>query len=369
MNYMVIGRMSNPDYISGVGLGITFSFITWFSIAMGLAGGIETLSSQAFGNKSYYLAGWYYNRAQVILTAIFIPQSILLYFATDILVAIGQPQEAAIFAGNYIRVIIPGIWAYCQTELLRRFLSSQGEFQLMFKIQLITTVLHALWVYLFVFWVDIGMDGIAVATCITYILNFVIGTVYITLNKSVVKEGSWHWINRDSFRGIIEYLRYGIPSMLMVMIDNWSFEVLLFMSGYVGVIELGANIIIYNIEALIYLIAYGASITSSSLVGNSLGARHPHKAKVYTNMGILFSLICSGIIVLILIFKGREVMMIFTTHAGILNCSYQLIYILLLLTVSDYLSSVLSGVIRAMGYQIAASIILGIYSTWIIQIK
>ena len=70
--------------MSGVGLGITFSFITWFSLAIGLAGGIETLSSQAFGNHSYYLAGCYYNRAQVIVTAMFIPQCIILYFSSDI---------------------------------------------------------------------------------------------------------------------------------------------------------------------------------------------------------------------------------------------------------------------------------------------
>ena len=214
INYMVVGRMDDPDYISGVGLGIITSSIVWFSIGIGLAGGIETLSSQAFGNKSYYLAGWYYNRAQVILTVLFILQGVVLYYSADILIFIGEPVNASEYAGIYIRTNLPGIWAYCQTELLRRFLWSQGEFNLVLKIQIVTTVLHPLWVYIFVGPLNLDIVGIAVATCITYILNFVIGTVYITLNKSVVKEGSWHWINRDSFKGIIEYLRYGIPSMI-----------------------------------------------------------------------------------------------------------------------------------------------------------
>ena len=149
-NYIVIGRMDDPDYISGVGLGIITSSIVWFSIGIGLAGGIETLSSQAFGNKSYYLAGWYYNRAQVILTVLFIIQGVILYFMADILIFIGEPVKASEYAGTYIRANLPGIWAYCQTELLRRFLCSQGEFHLVLKIQLVTTVLHPLWVYLFV---------------------------------------------------------------------------------------------------------------------------------------------------------------------------------------------------------------------------
>ena len=159
-------------------------------------------------------------------------------------------------------MIIPGIWAYCQSELLRRFLGSQGEFKLMFKVQLITTVLHALWIYIFVFLFDIEMDGIAIATWITYMLNYAIWVIYIYFNRSIVKEGSWHWINKDSFTGIIEYLKYGVPSMLMIIIDNWSFEVILFMSGIVGVVELGANVIIYNIESLIQVL----NIFSNSLL-------------------------------------------------------------------------------------------------------
>ena len=107
----------------------------------------------------------------------------------------------------------------------------------------------------------------------------------------------------------------------------------------------------------VYLTAYGASITSASLVGNSLGGNYPTRAKVYTNMGVLFSLIWSGIIVLLLILQGKQIMMVFTIHEDILNWANDLIYIVLLLTVSDYLSSVLSGVIRAMGYQVAASVI------------
>ena len=57
MNYLVVGRLDDPAYISGVGLGIITNNVVSFSIGVGLAGGIETLSSQAFGNKNNYLAG------------------------------------------------------------------------------------------------------------------------------------------------------------------------------------------------------------------------------------------------------------------------------------------------------------------------
>jgi len=112
INYLIIGRMGNPSFISGAGLGITTINITTMSLGVGLAGGVETLSSQAFGRNKNYLAGTYYTRAQVILTFLFIPQAILLYFATPILKAVGQPEVSSEYAGEYIKVLIVGAWGF-----------------------------------------------------------------------------------------------------------------------------------------------------------------------------------------------------------------------------------------------------------------
>lgn len=142
MNYVVVGHLGDPACISGVGLGTITCNVVCFSIGVGLAGGIETLCSQAFGNKKNYLAGCYYNRAQVIIIALFIPQSVLLYNATSILKWIGQADIAAEYAGTYIRLNLVGLFAVCQLELLRRFLGTQGVFYLILKTQIVCTCLH-----------------------------------------------------------------------------------------------------------------------------------------------------------------------------------------------------------------------------------
>ena len=51
VNYWFIGRLSDPDYIAGAGLGYSTASILCITISIGMAGGIETLSSQAFGSK------------------------------------------------------------------------------------------------------------------------------------------------------------------------------------------------------------------------------------------------------------------------------------------------------------------------------
>ena len=140
INYAVIGRLGDPILVSGAGLGNITINITTLSIGAGLTGAIETLSSQAFGNGKNYLAGYYFTRAQVIISFMLIPVMFILWNISSILIFMGQNEEASIYAGTYIRVWLPGTWMYCQSECLRKFLASQGEFNFMPRIQIFTAL-------------------------------------------------------------------------------------------------------------------------------------------------------------------------------------------------------------------------------------
>lgn len=247
---------------------------------------METLSSQAFGKMENYLANCYYTRAQVILTAIFIPQAILLFFSTPILMAVGMPEVSAIHAGTYIKIMIPGCWGYCQAELLRRYLGTQGAFHIVVYAQILNCILHPFWLYFFVFVLDLSMEGVAFGTSITYFMNYLVPIIYVSFNKSILKENSWHWINKDSFKGLFEYLRYGIPSMIMVAMESWAVEVIIIMSGLLGEFELAACVMMANIMAFAYMIPCGFSLATNTLVGNNLGASNPTHAKMYVNISL-----------------------------------------------------------------------------------
>ena len=115
---------------------------------------------------------------------------------------LGQPEISAQYASQYLILLLPGLWWMSQFELTRWFLTTQGVYNIIVVIQAITFISHLVWLYIFTNAVELEIAGIAISTCITYWLNFVILTLYITFNKGVVHLESWHFINSDSFIGI-----------------------------------------------------------------------------------------------------------------------------------------------------------------------
>ena len=55
INLVFIGHLEDRVALAGVGLGNMMIIITCFSVGIGLNGAIDTLVSQAYGNKQYYL--------------------------------------------------------------------------------------------------------------------------------------------------------------------------------------------------------------------------------------------------------------------------------------------------------------------------
>jgi multidrug resistance protein, MATE family len=365
VNYAVVGHLEDSGLISGAGLAIITWNILWYSITMGLSGGIDTLSSQAFGNGKNYLAGRYYTRAQVILTFLFIPQALLLYNIQPILEWVGQPKVSAKFAQQYIRIIIIGLYGYWQTEILRRFLGAQGIFNYILKFQLVSSTLHFVWLYIFVYYYGWGIEGVAMCTVVTNLTTFILAYSYIWINPSIVKVDSWHFINADSFKGILEYLKYGIPSLFMIVFELWCFEVMVIIAGIIGINEQAAAVILINFGGLLFMASLGMYFTTSSLIGNNLGAMRTGDARVYVKVSTTAAVVFSAIWTILILGLKKQIASVFTDHEEIKEIIVLSFPVVALSLWGSFIQNISAGVIAAMGYQKYGSMI-WIISYWVI---
>ena len=303
------------------------------------------------------MAGWFLNRARVIVTVSFIFQTIIILNIEDFLVYLGQPEISAYYTSEYLLFLLPGIWWLSQFELTRRFLATQGVFNIIVYVQLFTLLTHMIWLFIFVYICEFEIAGISISTWITYFLNFIILTWYVSFKWEIVHSESWHFINTDSFIGIWEYLTYWIPSTIMIVLEFWCFEAFVFFSGWLGVDYQSAAVSLINFISIFYNISAGMALSATNLVGNSIGAYNPNGAERYAKVSILLSLALILWIVPFLVIFKNDIFYLFVSHEEIVDILGNLTIIYWIILISDYVHEVENGILIAVGNQATASII------------
>jgi multidrug resistance protein, MATE family len=229
-----------------------------------------------------------------------IPIIVIFAFSDKILVALDQDAGVASIAKTYVTLMIPGVWAMGQFDSTKKFLSSQYKNSIPVWAQVVTTILHFGWCQLFI--INLGMRerGAAAATNITYILNMLISDAVIRWKKDDWFQDMVFWYDMTVTHDLANYLKIGIPGMLMLCFEWWAFELLAIFTGLLGVSELAAEVVIINLIAFIFMLPLGISYSASALTGNYLGEGKIDLAKKFAKMVVLFDAILTSIVVLVL---------------------------------------------------------------------
>ncbi len=86
---------------------------------------------------------------------------------------------------------------------------------------------------------ELGVAGAAYASTITALTNLILIHFYVNYNFPEIKE-AWFMPNKDSFNGLLPYIRFVFPAMLMLCVEWWTFEILTFLSSWISVDAIGA---------------------------------------------------------------------------------------------------------------------------------
>lgn len=131
-----------------------------------------------------------------------IPIIVIFCLSDKILIAIHQDPTVSKTAQTYVTVMIPGVWAMGLFDALKKFLSAQCKNGIPVYTQLITTILHFGWCYLFISKLGWREYGAACATNITYILNSIISESWVYSQRNTEFKEMIFFIDKTSFKGL-----------------------------------------------------------------------------------------------------------------------------------------------------------------------
>ena len=357
INIMIIGKHNLPVLIAAIGLGTLYVNATGYIPGIGLLGGIDTLCSQAYGQKNYVMIGNYASIGRASITIFFlfisIPMNFLSYY---ILQYIGIDEEICVYASHYCHAMSVSVFLNLHFQTSLRYLNSMNNFLPGMVITLATAVFHPLWCYLLVNTFDFGIIGAGLSIGFTQLLNLILVSLYIHI-KNPCPE-SYFYISEYTLKlkPIFNYLRKAIPAAIMYSADWIGFEILTFMASFLGPVPLAANVCLFNFITIIFMLQIGLAMATTTLVGNSVGAENHKNVTKYSVTSIVIGaciMMCTT--TLVLVFRA-DIPGLYTDENEVKNLFYKLLGIYVIFAIPDSIQMVLHGIIKGLGKQKWASV-------------
>ncbi|KAK6155662.1 hypothetical protein DH2020_009910 [Rehmannia glutinosa] len=272
-----VGHLGDVELSAfSIALSVVCTFSFGFMLGMGSA--LETLCGQAFGAGQVHMLGIYMQRSIIILFATCVLVSPLYIFATPILKALGQRDDIANSAGIYTLLILPQLCSLSIAFPTQKFLQAQSKVTVLAWIAAFALVSQILLCWLFVYVFGWGTTGAAVAFDLTSWITAIAQFVYVV---GWCKDG-WKGFSWAAFREIWAFVRLSFASAVMLCL-----EICMNVDGWESMVFIGVNAAI------------------SVRVSNELGMGHPRTAR-YSVYVTLFQSLVIGVICMIVVLATRN---------------------------------------------------------------
>jgi len=279
-------------------------FLTWYSseaIAASMPAGMVswTLASLFMGTAAYvntFVAQYYGARRMdrigpavwqgIYLTIFVVLIAAVIYpFSDAFFDLMGHAKKVAELESRYFRILLFGIPFVVVSSAVSGFFSGRGNTWTVMWVNFLATGVNILLDYLWIFgkagFPAMGIRGAAWATVCSAVLAaalFFILMIRPTFNRQYRTLSGWQF-KPELFKRLI---KYGLPNGLQFLLEILAFTIFIMLVGNLGVVELAASNIAFNINSLAFMPMYGLSIAVSVLVGQRLGENRPVMAEKTT---------------------------------------------------------------------------------------
>ena len=192
-----------------------------------MASALETLCGQAFGAKRYHMLGIYMQRSWIVLVLCCFLLLPFYVFASPLLKLIGQPDDVAEASGVVACWLIPLHFSFAFQFPLQRFLQSQLKNIVIAWVSLVGLLVNVLTSWLFIYVLDLGLVGAALALDISWWV-LVFGLYGYTAFGGCPL--TWHGFSIEAFSGLWEFLKLSAASGVML----WSLSLSLSLKAFVS---------------------------------------------------------------------------------------------------------------------------------------
>ncbi|CAK6969826.1 multidrug and toxin extrusion protein 1-like [Scomber scombrus] len=343
------GHMGKTE-LAAVSLAAAVVNITGISIGTGLSSACDTLISQTYGSGNLKRVGVILQRGILILLLGCFPCWAVLINTEAILLAFKQSPEVASLAQLYVKIFMPALPVTFIYQLQGKYLQNQGIMWPQVITGLVGNLLNALINYIFLYPLELGVAGSAAANAISQCSLALLLFIYIYWRG--LHKATWGGWSIDCLREWGDFVRLAVPSMFMICLAWWTFEIGGFLAGLISEVELGAQAIVYQLGTITYVIPLGLTVAATVRVGNALGAGNVEQAKLSCKVPLICTFVVACVVGAGLTISRNVIGYIFTTEPDILQRVGEVMPLIGYMHIVDATAGAAAGVIRGTGKQL-----------------
>ncbi|EQC24928.1 hypothetical protein SDRG_17186 [Saprolegnia diclina VS20] len=360
LSVALVGHLNSAytkEFVDAAALSTVFLNVSGLSIGFGLASAMDTLCSQSVGAGKIYMLGVYLQSGMIVLSLAYIPMVLMNYNTTFFLNLLGQDAMVASLAGEFSRVTVfclPSLFLY---ELLKKVLQAQHIVAPMAYIAVASNFIYIAVGYYLCYHTSLGFIGAAYARLVSnscmplMVLPYLLWNPVYTTWWPDEHTMSSQW--GEAFAHVYEFVTFGVPGMLMMLMEWWAFEMLALMAGWMPnpVLSISVHSVLINLSAMAYSLFLGISVATTIRVGNALGAYEPQRAKAIAKAAYCVSFAAAMFVATFFLATHNVLPAFFINDPSSIAQTQRALFFFVIFEVLDAMNCVAQGILRGMGRQ------------------
>lgn len=341
--------------LSGVAIGISI-WLPSLLFAQGVLSILTPIIAQLNGAGKQSLIAHQIRQGLIIATILSILLIVCL-FHTDKIIALRSTKEHPIdpammaMASDFLKAMLcglPGLLFYLVYRFQCEGISDTKPIMIIMFIALIFNVpLNYIFIYGKLGLPEFGGVGCGIAGAIIFWLMFLMIKIYVTFSKKhqvIRKTKLTKWIDFSTIKNIV---RLGLPLGFAYFFEVTLFAIVALLIAPLGSTVVSAHQIMFQISSVMFAIPLSLGIATSIRVGFLLGQKKYDHAKYASQLSLKVGLLIACFSICILWMFKLPIIELFSQQVAIVELAMNLVFLLALYQIFDYLQVILSNILRA----------------------
>ena len=348
-----VGRGVGSMGIAGISISLPVQiFVMAFAQMFGIGG--ASVISRALGERDHEKARRAAGNVMVFSVAFGLVMTLLgQFFLDQLLIMLGASEAIIPYAREYLGIILLGSAFFSFGMAMNHVVRAEGKPKIAMAAMLISAVLNIILDPIFIFSLNMGIWGAALATVLSQAATSIYVLFYFLSGKSLLRISlrslipEWRIMRETVSVGLSAFSRQVAGSLLAVVLNNS----LVFYGGDIAVAVYG---VINRLLMVFIMPMFGVNQGFLPIVGYNYGARKMRRARESVKLASAVTTMIALFSSIVMFLFARQLISIFTDETELIESTIYALRIVILATPTIGVQVIASGMFQALGKALPA---------------